>query len=161
MVDQDQVGIERMAVLAQFVRLAAADVIARIGALDARSPLADDGRTGRAREFGELLRGLGVMVAGLLGQQEQRALTFAGSFEQGMSPRCGTPFNASAGTRIQGLPGCKARGPAAARVRRAPRPAPDQSSPATSLPGVPAAALPSGRPTRTLREGTTVEIACL
>src|SRR6185312_6994973 len=133
--DQDQVGIERLLLRLQLLGLAAADEIARIGAFDARGQLAHDGCAGRARELAEFLEGEGIGMAGFVRLQQQRAFTASGSFEQGDSP-CGEERT-----------GC-----VLARDYQAP-----SDSPCSGRSGVPGApTCPSGPPTRTLREGTTV-----
>lgn len=75
MVDQDQVGIKRMAVLAKFLGLAGTDEIARIGTFDSRRKSADHARARRSRELGEFFRRYRVTLAWRMRQQEQRTLT--------------------------------------------------------------------------------------
>jgi len=81
-VDEDDVGIERALVVAQFLGLAGADEITRVRPLDARGQGADDGRAGGAGEFGELVERERIGTPGRLRLQQQRALAFSGSFEQ-------------------------------------------------------------------------------
>jgi hypothetical protein len=81
-VDEDQVRIERLALLGELLGLAGADEIARIGPVDARAQRADDARTCRARELAELIESGRVGAARLLRLQQQRAFAFSGSFEQ-------------------------------------------------------------------------------
>jgi hypothetical protein len=81
-VDEDQIRIERLPLLGELRGLAGADVIARIGLLDARGQLPDDARAGRARELAKLIESDWVSAARLLRLQEQRAFAFSGSFEQ-------------------------------------------------------------------------------
>jgi hypothetical protein len=85
-VDEDEVGIERMSLLGQFLGLARADEITRIGALDARGQAADDARASRTREFGELGQRLRIGLPRRLRLQQQRAFAFSGSLEQRNSP---------------------------------------------------------------------------
>jgi len=81
-VDQDQVRVERLALLGELRGLAGADEIARIGPVDARGQRADDARAGRARELAEFSECGRVGTTGLMRLQQQRALAFSGSFEQ-------------------------------------------------------------------------------
>ena len=66
MVDQDQVSVERGAMLTQLLRLAGADEVARIGSLDARAQTADDTRTCGAGQFGEFVERTRVGTTGRL-----------------------------------------------------------------------------------------------
>jgi hypothetical protein len=88
MVDENEVGIECGAVLAQFLCLAGTDEVARIGTFDARRKAADDARAGRARQFGEFDEGERIGTTRRLRLQQKRALAFSGSLKQGKSPAC-------------------------------------------------------------------------
>jgi len=81
-IDEDEIRVERLATFGELLRLAAADVIARTRFLDARGQRADDARAGRACELAEFIESGRVVAARLLRLQQQRALTFSGSFEQ-------------------------------------------------------------------------------
>jgi hypothetical protein len=81
-VDQDQVGIERLALDLELLGLAGADEVAWIRPVDARGQLADDARARRARELAKLIESGRVGAARLLRLQQQRAFAFSGSFEQ-------------------------------------------------------------------------------
>jgi hypothetical protein len=81
-VDQDQIRIERLALLGELRGFAGADEVARIRPVDARSQRADDARAGRARELAEFFECYGIGAAGLMRLQQQRAFAFSGSFEQ-------------------------------------------------------------------------------
>jgi hypothetical protein len=89
-VDEDQVGVERLLLLLQLFGLALADEITRIGALEARAQRADDGGAGRTRELTEFFQRERIVPARRLRLQQQRSLAFSGSFEQETSPRLGT-----------------------------------------------------------------------
>jgi len=81
-IDQDQIGVERLALQRELFGLAGADEVARIRFVDTRGQRADDARARRARELAEFIEGDRVIAAGLLRLQQQRAFAFAGSFEQ-------------------------------------------------------------------------------
>jgi hypothetical protein len=75
-----------MALFTQFLGLAAADEVTRVRPLDACAQVTDDAGTGRARQLAEFLEGKRIILTGYVRLQQQRALTFPGSFEQGSSP---------------------------------------------------------------------------
>jgi len=81
-VDQDQIGIQRLALQCELFGLAGADEIARIRFVDTRGQRADDARARRARELAEFIESDRVIAARLLRLQQQRAFAFARSFEQ-------------------------------------------------------------------------------
>jgi hypothetical protein len=81
-IDQDQIGIERLALQRQLFGLAGADEIARIRFVDARGERADDARARRTRELAEFIESDRIVAARLLRLQQQRAFAFSGSFEQ-------------------------------------------------------------------------------
>ena len=120
-VDEDQIRVERLALLGELLGLAGADEVARVRPVDARGQRADDARAGRARELAELIESGRVAAARLLRLQQQRAFAFSGSFEQRDLLGMFAPRRPHAG----------------------------------ASPG------PLSVPTRTLRVGTTVEMACL
>jgi hypothetical protein len=147
-VDENDVGVERGAVFAQFLSLSGTDEIAWTGSFDARGETADDARAGRARQLGEFVEGKRIGTAWRLRLQQERALAFSGSLKQRTSPACcGTPLMRPTGRFFKGRRG-----------------APQASPPSSCTSGAgacPPWTTPSGPPTRTFRDGTTVEIACL
>jgi hypothetical protein len=66
----------------ELLGLAGADEVARIRFVDARAQRADHARACRTRELSELSESDGIVAAGLLRLQQQRAFAFSGSFEQ-------------------------------------------------------------------------------
>jgi hypothetical protein len=85
-VDQDQVGIERLLLRLQLVGLAGADEITRIRPLDASAQRTNDTGAGRTRQLAEFLQRERIVLARRLRLQQQRALAFSRSFEQRKSP---------------------------------------------------------------------------
>jgi hypothetical protein len=76
-VDQDQVRVERLPLLGEFLGLAAADVVARIGLVDTRCQRTDDAGAGRARELAEFIQRDRIGAARLLRLQQERAFAFS------------------------------------------------------------------------------------
>jgi hypothetical protein len=117
MIDENEVGIECGALLAQLFRLAGADVVARVRTIDARSEAADDACAGGPREFGEFIERERIDPTRSLRLKQKRALAFSGSLKQRKSPACcGTPWDAAGRSHLQG--------PARLTPRRLPRAAP-------------------------------------
>jgi hypothetical protein len=81
-VDQDQIGIERLALNFELLGFAGADEIARIGLVDASGQRADDAGARRTRELAEFIERRGILPTRFVRLQEQRAFALFGSFEQ-------------------------------------------------------------------------------
>jgi hypothetical protein len=79
-VDQDQVGIERLALELELLGLAGADEIARIGLVDASGQRADDAGARRTRKLSEFIECRGILSTRFVRLQEQRAFALFASF---------------------------------------------------------------------------------
>jgi hypothetical protein len=88
-IDEDQIGVERLTLLAQFLGLAGTDEEFRIGFFDARTERTDHGGPGRPRQLAKLVDIIDVATRRAFANparlQQQRAFTFAGTFEQSRS----------------------------------------------------------------------------
>ena len=137
-IHQDQIGAAGLAHRLGFLELAAADVGRRIRFVDARGQRRDDGRASGAGEVGEFFEQGRVLRPEAVGLDQQRDLTLAGPIKHG----CGFRDSASAipTTRHHSF---------------------SSSPPSSSSPPPAVATCPPPGPTRTLRAGTTVEMACL
>ena len=145
-VDQHEVGAAGIGRGLDLVELAAAQQGGGIRAVDARRHHVGDARAGRAGEFGELLQRTFVRRAAAMRLDQQRVLALAGTFKQ------------LGGHSVGGVGSCPRHGGAGGRRKRH---SASSSIPAPACGSSAACTTPPPGPTRTLRAGTTVEIACL